>query len=211
MAAEDLDRDKLAKVLALAASPNDGEARAALGRAREMLAAAGLEFRDLVHSNRRFPERRAAYLEVLVRDLKARLALSEAEAQALRRKAQETARDFAGQIARLGIEKQQQAQSLQQRIAALETRLAGAEVNRTVEPEPVRSGPAPSAPVPSAPVPSAQGGTSRRRAAVIALLENPETTGLSNREIARRVGVSPQTVSNWRHKLAETAPKLKAG
>ena len=205
MAAQDLDRDKLAKVLALAASPNDGEARAALGRAREMLAAAGLEFRDLVHMNRRFPERRAAYLEVLVRDLKARLALSEAEAQALRRKAQETARDFAGQIARLGIEKQQQAQSLQQRIAALETRLAGAEVNRTVEPEPI-----PSELAPSAPVHSAQGGTGRRRAAVIALLENPETTGLSNREIARRVGVSPQTVSNWRQKLAETAPKLKA-
>lgn len=195
MAAQDLDRDKLAKVLALAASPNDGEARAALGRAREMLAAAGLEFRDLVHMNRRFPDRRAAYLEVLVRDLKAKLALSEAEAQALRRKAQETARDFAGQIARLGIEKQQQAQSLQQRIAALETRLTGTEAIPQAE---------------TGPVQSAQGGTSRRRAAVIALLQNPETKGLSNREIARRVGVSPQTVTNWRHKLAAADPKPRA-
>jgi hypothetical protein len=42
-----LDHDKLAKVLALAGSGNDGEALAAVRRAGAMLAAEGLSFTDL--------------------------------------------------------------------------------------------------------------------------------------------------------------------
>ncbi|NBB82888.1 MAG: winged helix-turn-helix transcriptional regulator, partial [Alphaproteobacteria bacterium] len=41
------------------------------------------------------------------------------------------------------------------------------------------------------------------RSAVLAYLEDPETRHLSNREIARRLGISPQTVSNWRNRLGD--------
>ena len=44
-----------------------------------------------------------------------------------------------------------------------------------------------------------------RRKDVIALLMDPEKCRWSNREIARQVGVSPQTVGNWRKKLAGDA------
>ncbi len=40
------------------------------------------------------------------------------------------------------------------------------------------------------------------RETVLAFLNNPEHRSLSDREIARRAGVSPQTVSNWRKRLA---------
>lgn len=43
--------------------------------------------------------------------------------------------------------------------------------------------------------------TAHKRADVLSMLDtHPE---LSDREIARRVGVSPQTVSTWRHKQKE--------
>ena len=54
-----------------------------------------------------------------------------------------------------------------------------------------------------------QGGTARlhsateRRAAVVARLCDPETSKWSDRAIAKACGVSPQTVSNWRHKLSD--------
>ena len=176
--ARDLDRDKLAKVLALVDSPSDGEALAALRLARQMLAAAGLEFRDLLPGGgRSFPDRRVPYLEALIGDLKARLAASEAEAEALRRAKRETAQDFARQVAALGLEKRQQSESLKHRIEDLKRRLA--EAGRSAR----------------------NNGT--KREAVLALLWDPETQGLTNREIARRAGVSPQTVSRWRRKLAE--------
>lgn len=42
-----------------------------------------------------------------------------------------------------------------------------------------------------------------RRAAVVAQLCDPETSKWSDRAIAKACGVSPQTVSNWRRKLAD--------
>ena len=39
------------------------------------------------------------------------------------------------------------------------------------------------------------------------MLTDPETGKLSNREIARRLGVSPQSVSNWRRLLAKQPDK----
>jgi hypothetical protein len=45
--------------------------------------------------------------------------------------------------------------------------------------------------------------TTDRRAEVIRLLSNVDTAHLSDREIARRVGVSPQTVGNIRRRLAD--------
>ncbi len=44
-----------------------------------------------------------------------------------------------------------------------------------------------------------------RRQVVVAHLMDPEKCRWSNREIARQVGVSPQTVGNWRKKLAGDA------
>jgi len=184
--ARDLDLDKLAKVLALADSSSDGEALAALRLARGMLAAAGLEFRDLLQGGgRRFPDRRIPCLEALIRDLKGRLEASEAEVEALRRAKLETTQDFARQVAALGHEKCELSESLRQRIEDLKRRLA--EAGRTAR----------------------QNGS--KREAVLALLGDPETRDLSNREIARRAGVSPQTVSRWRRKLAaesEAGPAL---
>ena len=45
----------------------------------------------------------------------------------------------------------------------------------------------------------------QRRQLVRDLLSNPETAGLKNREIGRRVGVSPTTVGNIRRQLTATA------
>ncbi len=183
VAAQDLDRDKLEKVLALADSSSEGEALAALRLARGMLADAGLEFRDLLKGGgRHFPDRRIPYLEALIRDLKERLAASEAEVEALRRAKLETTQDFARQVAALGHEKSELSETLKHRVQDLKRRLAEA------------------------------GRVARQRAdkrdAVIALLQDPETRDLSNRELARRAGVSPQTVSRWRRKLAE---EIEAG
>ncbi len=183
VAAQDLDRDKLEKVLALADSSSEGEALAALRLARGMLADAGREFRDhLKGGGRHFPDRRIPYLEALIRDLKERLAASEAEVEALRRAKLETTQDFARQVAALGHEKSELSETLKHRVEDLKRRLAEA------------------------------GRVARQRAdkrdAVIALLQDPETRDLSNRELARRAGVSPQTVSRWRRKLAE---EIEAG
>lgn len=47
------------------------------------------------------------------------------------------------------------------------------------------------------------GTATERRAAVVAQLCDPETSKWSDRAIAKACGVSPQTVSNWRHKLSD--------
>lgn len=49
--------------------------------------------------------------------------------------------------------------------------------------------------------------TADKRAAVVALLGSPEGRDLSNREIARRLKVSPTTVSSLRAQGLETAPQ----
>ncbi len=178
MVARDLDRDKLAKVLALVDSSSDGEALAALRLARGMLAEAGLEFRDLLQGGgRHFQDRQIPYLETLIRDLKDRLAASEAEAEALRRAKLETAQDFARQVAALGHEKSELSETLKHRVEDLKRRLA--EAGRAAREK------------------------TGKGEAVIALLRDPETRGLSNRDLAQRAGVSPQTVSRWRRRLEE--------
>ena len=40
---------------------------------------------------------------------------------------------------------------------------------------------------------------------MLAYLNNPDRRHLADREIARRAGVSPQTVSNWRQRLAASS------
>jgi DNA-binding NarL/FixJ family response regulator len=60
--------------------------------------------------------------------------------------------------------------------------------------------------------PKAEPSAAEKRRTMLALLRDPETGSLSNREIARRCGVAPQTVCNWRNRLvsafgAEGAPQ----
>ncbi len=189
MAAEKLDTEKLAKVLALVDSSSEGEALAALRRARDMLQAADMGFVDLLRQRHpprggEFPERKAAYLEVLVRDLKARLEAAEAEAEAAQRNIQEVTRDFTRRIVDLDQNKDAQSESLSARIVELE---------RTLQRAPVETRTA-----------------TARREIVIAMLEDPTTAKLSNREIARQLGISPQTVSNWRKKLNKQPSTEKA-
>ncbi len=180
VAAEKLDTEKLAKVLALVDSSSEGEALAALRRARDMLHAADMGFVDLLRQRHpprggEFPERKAAYLEVLVRDLKARLEAAEAEAEAAQRNVQEVTRDFTRRIVDLDQNREAQGECLSARIEELEQALQRAPLeNRTA---------------------------TDRREIVIAMLHDPATAKLSNREIARQLGISPQTVSNWRKKL----------
>ena len=55
------------------------------------------------------------------------------------------------------------------------------------------------------PQPEGKPSATDRRQEVVALLMDPEKCRWSNREIARQVGVSPQTVGNWRKKLSDGA------
>lgn len=44
-----------------------------------------------------------------------------------------------------------------------------------------------------------------RRGVVLDLLSDPETAGLTDRALAKRAGVSPQTVNTWRHRMRQAA------
>ncbi|WP_343560083.1 helix-turn-helix domain-containing protein [Kiloniella sp. b19] len=46
-----------------------------------------------------------------------------------------------------------------------------------------------------------------KRIAITSFLMDPERAKWSDREIARQVGASPQTVANWRQKLDAPAPE----
>ncbi|MCZ4279638.1 helix-turn-helix domain-containing protein [Kiloniella laminariae] len=46
-----------------------------------------------------------------------------------------------------------------------------------------------------------------KREAITAYLKDPERRNWSDREIARQVGTSPQTVANWRQRLSLTSRK----
>ena len=45
--------------------------------------------------------------------------------------------------------------------------------------------------------------TTERREAILGMLSYTDTVALSDREIARRVGASPQTVGNLRHRMKQ--------
>jgi len=176
-----LDIEKFDKVLALASSDRDGEALAALRKARHMLNAAGLTFRDIASAPKSVPPRPQAQpnehlgLKVVILER----ALNAARAEVL--KWNEAARSAK-------IEREAATASLAARIAELERELAAAKPAK-VEPTPAE-----------------------KRRTMLALLRDPVTTSLSNREIARRCGLAPQTVCNWRNRLvsafgAEGAPQ----
>ena len=184
-----LDIEKFDKILALASSDRDGEALAALRKARSMLNEAGLSFRDIASApktvptaaNRQPQERPSEHLGLKVVILEK--ALNAARAEVVKW----------NQAARAATaERETATASLAARIAELERELseaAAAAIQPKVEPS-----------------------ASEKRRTMLAMLRDPQTSTLSNREIARRSGVAPQTVCNWRNRLVaafgnESAPQ----
>lgn len=148
------DYMRLAKVLALAGSDADGEALAALRKAKIMLQAENLSFTHIAEA------------------LAAKSGQSATEAKYLHQ-----------HLATL----QGQNRSLQIRITQLERQLENLRSQR----EHGAFSP---------------GGLKRSRAeiadAMRAIFDDPVASYISDREIARQTGLSPQTVGNWRRKLA---------
>jgi len=178
-----LDAEKLAKVLALASSARDGEALAALRRAAVMLERAGLTFSDLVPSpGLAAPSKKPSIDHPF--DQSRRIAALEQDLASARQS---------------GKEWQEQLWAAASYIAELEDELVrlkrGAE---TATPSPALS-PSQSPPI------LAPRTNAAKRAAVEKFLNDPQTARLSDREIARRAAVSPQTVTNWRRRLAGDA------
>jgi hypothetical protein len=179
-----LDIEKFDKVLALASSDRDGEALAALRKARLMLSEAGLTFRDIASAPKTVPPAPRTQpqprsdehvgLKVVILER----ALNAARAEVLKW----------NQAARTAtVEREAATASLAARIAELERELATAR-------------------------PKVEPSAAEKRRTMLALLRDPATSTLSNREIARRCGVAPQTVCNWRNRLvvafgAEGAPQ----
>lgn len=195
-----LDLDRLAKVLGMAESDRDGEALAALRAARDQLARHGLSFRDLVDGLSPAQRARAAgaaaaggtslgwaldaaqdeieRLHGVVAGLEEQLAAIEEERDHWRSRAI-TAAPEENPASPHAVPDGGRLDELLERFRRLERRLAGDEAGRR---------------------------QSDIRAAVLSYLEDPDTAHLSNREIARRIGVSPQTVSNWRGRLGDARP-----
>ena len=177
-----LDAEKLAKVLALADSAQEGEALAAVRKAGCMLAKAGLSFADL-------------------------LAMPTASASAT------ADADWVRAVALLVIDRlrdevaahKRAEKDLQRRLNRAERELRRARRDAATWKDAVERAGGPAA------SPRATGATPddaahRRshaaiRAAIDEYLADPVKTALSDREIARRVGVSNQTVANHRKRF----------
>ncbi len=223
------DTERLAKVLVLIDSDRDGEALAALYTARNILARAGMTLRDLVaapvaegrstlgepHANppraRMELQQEVQILRGEVDALRAALQDRESEAASLRRFRDDTFQVLSG--------KNEEIMSLKRRIAALRDggasaaadlerlRARRAEDAATIddlrrEHERLRDRLAGlTRDLEAARHAVAPRNNAEKRAAVLAYLRDPRRAGLSDREIARRAGVSPQTVSNWRGRL----------
>jgi len=185
------DRDRLDKLLALADSDRDAEAIAALRAARDVLSRSGLRLVDVW-----------------------RIAVSSNEFGDAG-----TGHEPGGSLGWALDSAHEEVTRLHAVIAGLEDRLAEAQAALQETRIDTRQA--------SAPEPSSAEGVDRLldgfrrlerrlsadtkagrrhadiRDAVLSHLEDPETSRLSNREIARRIGVSPQTVCNWRRRITE--------
>ena len=174
-----LNAEKLAKVLALADSEQEGEALAAVRKAGGMLAKAGLSFADLLAAPGAKGARpddadwvRSVALLVIGR-LRDEVAAHRRSAKDLQRRLNRAQRDL--RRARRDAAKWKDA-----------AELTGG---------------------PLAPMPTTADAVAHRRtraairAAIAEYLTDPVKTALPDREIARRVGVSNQTVANHRKRF----------
>jgi hypothetical protein len=155
-----LDITRFTKVLALAGSNADGEALAALRKARAMLRAANLSFTDVAQSVA--AGRGGGH-----------------EADSLRRRLAE-----ADKLVMV----------LQLRISDYEQQLD--ELKRAQRSGKLRTG-------------SLKRTRAEIAAKMRAILGDARLSLLSDREIARRTGISPQAVGNWRRRLATERPAAR--
>lgn len=181
MTAKPLDFEKFAKIIALADSDKPGEANAALRAVRRMLYDAGLSFRDFAEMARR-PAATSApasdlHLELQIKGLAKRLREREAEISRLNSEIA-TWRDLAWSNT---AELENYNDKLSGEVEELKERLYDTAKQRRRNAD--------------------------KQAAVLHYLKNPALAHLSDREIARRTGVSPQTVCNWRKRLAGDGPQ----
>ncbi len=179
MTAKPLDVDKFSKVIALAESDEPGEASAALHVMRKMLTDAGINLRDfgeMLRGPRSDGGIGSIHFELQIRGLAKRLREREAEVSRLNREIA-TWRELAWSNTQ---ELTDSNQKLVAEVEELKARLHSAQTR------PRRN--------------------ADKRAAVLFYLRNPDHSKLSDREIARRAGVSPQTVCNWRKRLYPAAP-----
>ncbi len=213
-----LDRTRLAKVLSMLQSSHPGEVVAAANRAVSMLREAGLEFDDIVGMaepldldaiearHRRKWHRPATPgtspqdYENLVAGLRANLAEHEAwREQAAARIAdlEQTRRQQDNRLQRLAAEAEDARQTLaaaHQELLRVRMQLADLDGERRRLRDLVAKAGS------DAP---AWRHNADKRSAVLTLLTDPSTAQLSDREIARRAGVSPQTVGNVRRDHAD--------
>ena len=231
-----LDREKFRKVLALVESENESEALAALQSARRLLAREGLRFSDLVdltapgfwgrrragmgagagaaaagggfasawNSMTNRPGFRTASPDAALLEEMAELRTSHAD---LREQLRDRTRELSEATQALEAEQLKAARAAAERSrewrdreTQWERRLA--DLRREKAPSGGPRGRALANRVAGQPA-----SASARREAGLQMLCDPQSAKLSNREIARRLGVSPQSVSNWRRLLARQDSK----
>lgn len=190
-----MDPDKLAKVLAMAESEHQGEALSALRAARIMLSRAGMSFKDLAAGARparaapvppaepprpAAPPDRAPPPDQLVQGLRRQVGDLEREIVFLRRALDKAS----GELER------QKDEAGRWRTLARETAEKLWDLGKALERRHSRSS------------------FSDRRQAVLSMLQDPGGALLSDHEIARRVGASPQSVAHFRRRLAIVGRKL---
>jgi len=193
-----MDPDKLAKVLAMAESEHQGEAMSALRAARIMLSRAGLTFRDLALAARQpadtpprspittpppaaAPPAKPPPPDQMMLGLRRQVSDLEREVTALKRRLDKAVTE---------AEKQRE-EADRWRTLARETAEKLWDLGKALERRNIRYT------------------AVQKRRAVLELLQDPGSALLSDQEIARRVGSSPQMVSHWRRRLAIVARKLR--
>lgn len=188
-----MDPDKLAKVLAMAESEHQGEALSALRAARIMLSRAGMSFKDLAAGARptraepqpepprpAAPPDRAPPPDQVVQGLRRQVGDLEREISHLRRALDKVN----GELDR------QRDETGRWRTLARETAEKLWDLGKALERR------------------HAGASVKDRRRAVLEMLQDPGGAQLSDNEIARRVGASPQSVAKYRRRLAIVGRKL---
>ncbi len=173
-----MDLEKFAKVLALAESDHHGEAQSALRAARIMLARAGLTFRDLAATARTGDQ--AAFVPTNVPGAGEdtfRRKIRELEARV--RELEHTLENQDAELIR------QRGETKRWHLLARETAEKLWDVGQALESKRVRAAVA-----------------SDKRKQLVEVLRDPVSADWSDREIARRLGVTPNAVSYWRWRLA---------
>ncbi len=173
-----MDLEKFAKVLALAESDHHGEAQSALRAARIMLARAGLTFRDLAASAK--ASEPTAFVPSNVPgagDDTFRRKIRELEARV--RELEHTVEHQDAELIR------QRGEAKRWHLLARETAEKLWDVGQALESKRI----------------STAAATDKRKQ-LIEILRDPASTDWSDREIARRIGITPNAVSYWRWRIA---------